>query len=184
MKDREVVKVHDRLFRKIISYETLLERVQEISTQISIDYKGKRPIFLPVLNGSFMFASDLMRMLQYPCEIEFINARSYHGTKSSGLVEVETFFRQSLTDRHLVILEDIVDTGLTMKTLLERLAQENPASIAIASVLVKPGALTVDIKIDYACFEIANDFVVGYGLDYDGLGRNLPGIYQEFTEET
>lgn len=179
----DVVQVHDRTFKKIISYEQLLVRVQAIAAEIAKDYPDKRPVFLPVLNGSFMFASDLMRSMSFPCEIEFINARSYTGTKSSGHVEVRTYFRQSLKDRHLVILEDIVDTGLTMETLLEKLEEEEPASIAVASVLVKPDSMKVQIDVAYSGFEIGDEFVVGYGLDYDGLGRNLPGIYQETTND-
>ena len=179
----DVVKVHDRTFRKIISYPELLERVEAIARQIALDYPEKKPVFLPVLNGSFMFAADLMRSLSFPCEIEFINARSYTGIKSSGHVDVQTYFRQSLKDRHLVILEDIVDTGLTMKTLLAKLEEEEPASIAVASVLVKPDSMQVAIDVAYAGFEIGDEFVVGYGLDYNGLGRNLPGIYQETTTD-
>jgi hypoxanthine phosphoribosyltransferase len=175
-----VVRVHDRNFREIITREQILARVEIISKSIEHDYDGMNPVFLPILNGSFMFAADLMRSMHFPCEIEFINAKSYAGVKSSGHVVVETHFNRSLKGRHLVILEDIVDTGLTMQTLLKELEKEEAASIAVATVLVKPEAMQVDIEVRYAAFEIGNEFVVGYGLDYDGLGRNLPGIYQEF----
>lgn len=175
----DTVRVHDRLFRKIISYAEILERVGHIAQQIRWDYDGLNPVFIPVLNGSFMFAADLMRTLEFPCEIEFVDAKSYHGISSSGEVEIETFFRRPKKDRHLIILEDIVDTGMTMDALLKTLRKEGPASIEIASVLVKPKALLTDVQVRYAGFEIGNEFVVGYGLDYDGLGRNLPGIFQE-----
>jgi hypoxanthine phosphoribosyltransferase len=156
-----------------------MDRVEAISAEIIADYKGKYPVFLPILNGSFIFAADLMRFITFPCEIEFISAKSYVGTESRGYVDIESHFIRSMKGRHLIILEDIVDTGLTMHTLLRRLQQDKPASIAIATVLQKPDALKVDVNVDYKCFDISDDFVVGYGLDYDGLGRNLPGIYQE-----
>jgi hypoxanthine phosphoribosyltransferase len=176
---KDVVQVHDRKFSKIISYETILKKVNEIASAIRKDYQGLDPVFIPVLNGSFMFAADLMRTLEFPCEIEFVDAKSYHGITSSGEVEIETFFRRSKKDRHLIILEDIVDTGMTMEALIRTLEKEAPASIEIATVLTKPDALIADVSVRYTGFEIGNEFVVGYGLDYDGLGRNLPGIYQE-----
>jgi len=180
---KKIVKVHDRKFKRIISYETIVKRVEEIASEIRKDYKGLNPVFIPVLNGSFMFAADLVRALGFPCEIEFVDAKSYHGISSSGEVVIETFFRRSKEARHLIILEDIVDTGMTMEALLKTLEKENPASIEIATVLTKPDALIADVQVKYTGIEIGNEFVVGYGLDYDGLGRNLPGIYQEFVEE-
>lgn len=178
----EAVSIHGREFREIITHQQLMERVEAISAEIIRDYKGMHPVFLPILNGSFIFAADLMRFITFPCEIEFISAKSYRGRESTGHVDVHSHFVRSLKGRHLIILEDIVDTGLTMDTLIKRLRKDNPASIAIATVLIKPNALKVDIDVRYTAFEIGNEFVVGYGLDYDGLGRNLPGIYQEVSE--
>ena len=126
-----------------------------------------------------MFAADLMKVINFPCEIEFINARSYKGAKSTGKVQVETHFNEKLAGRHVIILEDIVDTGLTIEALLEELRVDEPASIEIASFLIKPGSLRVPLDIKYSCFKIDNEFVVGYGLDYDGQGRNIKGIFQE-----
>ncbi len=177
------VHVLDRSFYEIISHDSILARIDEIAEQILKDYKGLNPVFLPVLNGSFMFAADLLKTINFPCEIEFINAKSYKGVKSSGKVMVETHCKESLSGRHIIIIEDIVDTGLTMQALLEELEVDTPASIEIASLLIKPGSLRVPLDIKYSCFKIENDFVVGYGLDYDGYGRNLKGIFQEKTIE-
>lgn len=176
------IKVHDRKFAEIISYTKIVSRIKQISDIISKEYKDLVPVFLPVLNGSFMFAADLMKAFQHPAEIEFVNAKSYHGTSSTGKVLVETYFKQPVKGKHLIIIEDIVDTGLTMQKLLEKLEAEQPASIAIITLLNKPKAHKVPIDIKISGFDIKNEFVVGYGLDYDGLGRNLLGIFQEVTE--
>lgn len=176
------IQVHDRKFSEIISYEKIAFRIKQIAEEIAEEYKGITPVFLPVLNGSFMFAADLMKAFQYPAEIEFVNAKSYHGTSSTGKVLVETYFKQPVKGKHLIILEDIVDTGLTMQKLIEKLEQEEPASIAIITLLDKPKAHKVPVEIKLSGFQIKNEFVVGYGLDYDGLGRNLLGIFQEVED--
>lgn len=177
------IKVKDRYFKPLISEAKIAERIAEIAAQIKVDFGDKKPVFLPVLNGSFMFAADLMKVIQWPCEIEFINAKSYAGTASTGVVKVETYFKKPMENRHLIIIEDIVDTGRTMDKLLKILAAEQPASISVASLLVKPDNLEIDIDVRYFGFKIANEFVVGYGLDYDGMGRNLLAIYQETSEK-
>ena len=138
---------------------------------------GKNPLFLSVLNGSFMFTSDLMKNITIPCEISFVKLASYQGVSSTGVIKEVIGITEDLTDRTVVIVEDIVDTGLTMQRLLETLGTRNPKEIHIASLLVKPDKLKVDLNIEYVAMEIPNDFIVGYGLDYDGFGRNYADIY-------
>lgn len=152
-------------------------RVAEVAAQISHDLEGKRPLFLAVLNGSFVFAADLLRGIETPCEISFVRMASYEGTSSTGAVKQLIGLKEDIKDRTVVIVEDIIDSGLTMVHLLELLKEKQPADIKIAALLVKPGNLKVELDIPYCCFEIPNDFIVGYGLDYDGEGRNLPSIY-------
>ena len=134
-------------------------------------------MFLAVLNGSFVFAADLLRGIDIPCEISFIRVSSYEGTTSTGKVSQLIGLKEDITNRTVVIVEDIIDSGLTMQELLRLLKEKNPKDIRIASLLVKPGNLKVDLDIPYSCFEIPNEFIVGYGLDYDGEGRNLRNIY-------
>ena len=171
------VQVRDREFTKSISEEKILQRVAEVASQISSDLKDKNPLFLAVLNGSFVFAADLVRGVNIPCEITFVRMASYQGTESTGEVQQLIGLKEKLEGRSVVIIEDIIDSGLTMKRLLETLKKENPSDLRIAALLVKPGNLKVDLDIPYCCFEIPNDFIVGYGLDYDGYGRNLRNIY-------
>lgn len=175
----EPIKVKDRYFKELITYQRILERVNTIAKEIEKDYADSLPVFLPVLNGSFMFAADLMKVIQVPSEIEFINAKSYSGTSTTGVVKVETFFKKPMNGRHIVIIEDIVDTGFTIQKLVKTLEAEEPASIEVAALLIKPESFEVPVNVKYHGFEIGNEFVVGYGLDYDGMGRNILGIYQE-----
>ncbi len=137
----------------------------------------KNPLFLAVLNGSFMYASDLMKFINIPCEISFVKVASYAGTESSGKVTEVIGLNEDITGREIVIVEDIVDTGHTMERMLEILKKKNPANIHISTLLLKPGKLQVPLDIEYAAMEIPNDFIVGYGLDYDQQGRNLRDIY-------
>lgn len=137
----------------------------------------KNPLFLAVLNGSFMYASDLMKFINIPCEISFVKVASYAGTESSGKVTEVIGLSEDITGREIVIVEDIVDTGHTMERMLEILKKKNPANIHISTLLLKPGKLQVPLDIEYAAMEIPNDFIVGYGLDYDQQGRNLRDIY-------
>ncbi len=173
----ENVTVRDRKFTVSITEETIKRRVAEVAAQISKDLEGKDPLFLAVLNGSFIFAADLMRGITIPCEITFMRMSSYEGTSSTGNVQQLIGLKENIKGRTVVIIEDIIDSGLTMKHLLETLADKEPADVRIASLLVKPGNLKVKLDVPYCCFEIPNDFIVGYGLDYDGEGRNLPHIY-------
>lgn len=171
------IKVRDREFAVSIPEEKIKARVAEIAAQISHDLEGKRPLFLAVLNGSFVFAADLLRGIDTPCEITFVRMASYEGTSSTGDVKQLIGLKEDIKDRTVVIVEDIIDSGLTMVHLLDLLKEKQPADIKIAALLVKPGNLKVNLDIPYCCFEIPNDFIVGYGLDYDGEGRNLPSIY-------
>ena len=171
------IKVRDREFAVSIPEEKIKARVAEIAAQISHDLEGKRPLFLAVLNGSFVFAADLLRGIDTPCEISFVRMASYEGTSSTGDVKQLIGLKEDIKDRTVVIVEDIIDSGLTMVHLLDLLKEKQPADIKIAALLVKPGNLKVNLDIPYCCFKIPNDFIVGYGLDYDGEGRNLPSIY-------
>lgn len=171
------VKVLDRNFTVSIKEAEILKRVAEIGAQISRDTEGKKPLFLVVLNGSFMFASDLMKTITTPCEISFVKLASYEGTNSSGNVKQLIGLNESLRGRCVVIVEDIIDSGLTMQELLKLLKEYEPSEVRIASLLVKPANLQVNLTVDYTCFEIPNDFIIGYGLDYDGEARNLRDIY-------
>lgn len=171
------IKVRDREFAVSIPEEKIKARVAEIAAQISHDLEGKRPLFLAVLNGSFVFAADLLRGVDTSCEISFVRMASYEGTSSTGDVKQLIGLKEDIKDRTVVIVEDIIDSGLTMVHLLDLLKEKQPADIKIAALLVKPGNLKVNLDIPYCCFEIPNDFIVGYGLDYDGEGRNLPSIY-------
>lgn len=171
------IKVRDREFAVSIPEEKIKTRVAEIAAQISHDLEGKCPLFLAVLNGSFVFAADLLRGIDTPCEISFVRMASYEGTSSTGDVKQLIGLKEDIKDRTVVIVEDIIDSGLTMVHLLDLLKEKQPAEIKIVALLVKPGNLKVNLDIPYCCFKIPNDFIVGYGLDYDGEGRNLPSIY-------
>ena len=166
-----------RQFAISLSEERIRQRVAETAAQISQDLEGKNPVFLAVLNGSFVFAADLMRGISIPCEINFVRFSSYEGMNSTGSVKELLGLNQSLKGRTVVVIEDIIDSGLTMQELLVYLQKFEPTDLKVASLLVKPGNMQVKLDIDYTCFEIPNDFIVGYGLDYDGFGRNLPAIY-------
>jgi len=176
------VRLNNKSFRLYKSESEILNAVRQVAHQINEDYIGKRPLLIPVLNGSFMFASDLIKELMLDCELCFIKAASYQGTNSTGTVTSIIGLNENIEGRHLIIIEDIVDTGNTLAKILPLFHEGKPASIKIASLLFKPLALKHDFKIDYVGMEIPNEFIVGYGLDYDGLGRNLRDIYQ-VTEE-
>lgn len=171
------IKVRDREFTVSIPEAKILQRVAEVAAQINNDLKNENPLFLAVLNGSFVFAADLMRCMEMPCEISFVRMASYEGTSSTGKVKQLIGLKEEIKGRTVVIVEDIIDSGLTMKNLLSTLEEKQPKDIRIAALLVKPGNLQVDLDIPYCCFDIPNDFIVGYGLDYDGEGRNLRSIY-------
>lgn len=172
------VRVHDKIFQPFISKEAIQEQVLAIGKKIDEDYEGLNPLFLAVLNGSFIFAADLFRTITIEAEISFIKLASYKGTTSSGNIITAIGLEENLRNKHVIVLEDIIDTGKTLRSFLPDIEQRGVASLKVASFLTKPEALLFDIQADYKCFEIPNKFVVGYGLDYDGLGRNLPELYQ------
>ena len=171
------VQVKDKHFKIFLTEEQIKHRVAEVAAQISRDLEGQKPLLLAVLNGSFMFAADLIRGIDTPCEISFVRMASYVGTKSTGHVKELIGLNEDIEGRTVVVVEDIIDSGLTMKELLGILAEKHPKEVRVASLLVKPGNLKVSLDVPYCCFEIPNDFIVGYGLDYDGEGRNLKHIY-------
>ena len=152
-------------------------RVKELAQQISKDMEGKNPLFLAVLNGAFIFAADLMREMTIPCEISFVKLASYQGTTSTGKIKEVMGINEDLTGRTVIILEDIVETGLTIKQMKESLGTRNPASVHVCTLFFKPERLEVDLKLDYVAFSIPNDFILGYGLDYDQQGRGLKDLY-------
>ena len=172
-----IVKIKDKTFKTSIPEAEILGKVKVVADRINKDFEGKKPVFLAVLNGSFIFAADLLRMITIPNEISFVKYASYQGTSSTGKMKELMGINQDLSGRDVIIVEDIVDSGFTMQHMIEDLKTKNPASIHICSLLVKPGNLKVDLDIDYAVMEIPNDFIVGYGLDYDQEGRNLRDIY-------
>lgn len=174
----EVIKVHDKSFGTYLSEEVILKRIKELSAAINKDYAGRRPLFIVILNGSFMFAADIFKHLTIEAEICFIKLASYKGMKSSGKVVTSIGLEEDLFGKDVVILEDIVDTGKTLHNFLPKLEHQQPKSLKIVTLLHKPEATEHAITLDYVGFEIPNRFVVGYGLDYDGLGRNLKEIYQ------
>jgi hypoxanthine phosphoribosyltransferase len=175
------VKVKDKLFEPMISAAEITSVVDGIARRINADYAGKEPLFLCVLNGSFIFASDLLRKIDLPCRLSFVKYASYTGIQSTQSIKTLLGLNEELAGTDVIIVEDIVDSGLTMSHLLEELSEKNPASVRIATFCFKKDAFKSDFKIDYVGMEIPDRFVVGYGLDYDGYGRNFDGIYQLVT---
>lgn len=175
------MKIKDREFSIFLGKNEIEQRIENIAEQINRDYEGQTPLFVAVLNGSFMFAADLMKKIQISAEISFIKLNSYHKTHSSGKVKELVGLDENIFGRHLIIVEDIVDTGLTIKHLLRELQELGPKSIEVATLLHKPEATVEDLRLQYVGFEIPNKFVVGYGLDYDGQGRNLNDLYSLVT---
>lgn len=172
----EYVKLHDKTFEPYFSPQEIDTWVNELGTLISVDYKDKKPLLIAVLNGAFMFASDLMKKISIDCEISFIKSTSYQGIESTGNLNELIGLNENIDGRHVIVVEDIVDTGNSMFKTLESLKSKNPASIEVCTLLFKPEALQHSIPLKYIGKSIPNDFVVGYGLDYDGLGRNLDAI--------
>ena len=178
-----VIQVHDKKFTPYLTVSQIDEQVKRLGAEMNKDYAGKRPLFIAILNGSFMFASDLFKELTIEAEICFIKLASYKGTRSTGHVITSIGLDESLKDRHVIIVEDIVDTGKTLSEFMPQLADQHPASLRIAALLHKPDALVHPLTLDYVGFNVPNKFLLGFGLDYDGLGRNLPEIYQLVGEE-
>jgi hypoxanthine phosphoribosyltransferase len=171
------MKIKDKEFDLYIPRDRIDSKVIEIAFKINKEYANKNPIFIVVLNGAFMFAADLMKVVNIESELSFVKISSYEGTESSGKVKEIIGLTESIAGRHVVIIEDIVDTGITMEHILKSLNQLSPASISIATFLLKPKSLQRKIDLKYIGFEIPSDFVIGYGLDFNGYGRNLSDVY-------
>ena len=171
------ITLKDKQFKPYIASEKIMEAVKGIAIKINADLKNDKPLFLVVLNGSFMFASDLLKEINFACEISFIKVASYHGTSSSGTVTELIGLTEDVSNRTVVILEDIVDTGTTLEKLISVLNKKNIKQYKVATVFFKPSEYKKQTKLDYVGIEIPNEFVVGYGLDYDGFGRNLKDVY-------
>lgn len=173
------ITAHDLSFEPFISEAAITARVKFLGSKIREQYQGQRPLFVGVLNGAFVFAADLVRASGIECEVAFVRLASYEGTASSGKVATVLGLDFEVKNRHIIVVEDIVDSGRTLHFFFEELQKLEPASVALAALLYKPEALQFPVKINYLGFEIPNKFVVGYGLDYNGLCRNLPSIYQK-----
>ena len=173
------VKIHDKTFEIAIHHDKILERVKKIALQMNEDLKDKDVIFLGILNGSFMFAADLYKYITIPAPISFLKLASYQGTFSSGKVKRLIGINEDIADKTVIILEDIVDSGVTLEQIIKQLKGYDPAEIKVATLLYKPEAFQKSIDLDYIGFSVPPDFIIGYGLEYDGLGRNLPHIYKE-----
>jgi hypoxanthine phosphoribosyltransferase len=175
----ENINVHDLSFVPFIKHQEIVDRVKQLANQINLDYQDKNPIFVPILNGAFIFAADLIKEINIPCEVSFVKVSSYLGTQSSGEVDEVIGLDDDIRGRHLIIVEDIVDTGITMGALTKLLKNFNPESITICSLFTKPDSIENKIDIQYTGFEIEDKFILGYGLDYDQQGRNLKDVYQK-----
>jgi len=173
----DTITIKDLSFKPYISETDLQESVKQVAQKINQDYQGKSPLFLGVLNGSFMFIGDLMKSINIDCLISFVKLASYEGTESSGKVSELIGLNENIEDKDIILIEDIIDTGNTLEKLHQILEEKKPKSIKIATLLYKPEAYKKSYKIDYVGKEIPNAFVLGYGLDYDGYGRNLSSIY-------
>lgn len=176
--NQAIVTLKDKEFVPYLSAKEIDEAIVGVANRINNDFMGKEVLFIAILNGSFVFAADIMRKIDLKNQISFVKVASYEGISSTGTVKKIIGLMDSLTNRHVIILEDIIDTGNTLDKLLPTLVAEEPASISLCTLLFKPEAFKADFKIDYVAKEIPNKFIVGYGLDYDGYGRHLPDIYQ------
>ncbi len=176
---RETVQIHDREFKLMITPEELQERTIAMAHEISNDLASADPLVLVVLNGAFIFAADLVREMSFDPEMQFAKLRSYHGLKSTGSVRMQLpYDDDDIPNRHILIVEDIIESGLTLHSLCEKLMNHGAASVRLATLLLKPNCLNTELKIDYVGFEIPDEFVIGYGMDYNERGRNLKGIYR------
>jgi hypoxanthine phosphoribosyltransferase len=169
--------INGKIFREMITEEVIADRIKELALQINNELSGKDVVFVGILNGAFLFAADLFRQVSFQARISFVKLASYKGTSSSGTIKELIGWNEDLKNKSIVVIEDIVDTGNTLERIVEELEMRKAAEIKIAALLYKPDAYKKNITLDYIGFEIPNDFVVGFGLDYDGLGRNLPSVY-------
>ena len=177
-----IIQIKDKKFSLSIKDTEILAAVKNVAHQITEDLAGTNPLFICVLNGAFMFAADLLKEINFPCEVTFVKLSSYSGLVTSGSVKEIIGLSESVVGRNIVIVEDIIDTGITMERILDSLAAKGAKDVHVATFLQKPDALQRDIKINYIAMKIPNDFIVGYGLDYDGYGRNLKDIYTVVPE--
>jgi len=175
---KNIIKVRDKEFSLFISFEEIDSAITKVANEINNDLKGHTPLFLVILNGAFMFAADLFKKIDLDCEISFVKLASYTGTQTSSIVKELLGLGEDIKGRTIVIVEDIVDTGITMESMIKQLKEKEVKEIRIATLLFKPDAFIKDYKIDYTGMKIPNDFIVGYGLDYNGHGRNLKDIYK------
>jgi len=174
------VKIFDKEFRLYIPKTKIFSAEEKIAEDINMKFKGKNPLFLSILKGSFMFATEIFKRITLnDAEISFVRLSSYSGTSSTGVVKNIIGLNENIEGRHIIILEDIIETGITIKKSIELLKSKKPAGVYIATLLLKPDKLKVPLKIDYTGFKISDDFIIGHGLDYNQRGRNLPDIYQE-----
>jgi len=171
------IRILDKNFREFITDKAIQKRVEELALELNRDLAGKDVVFLGILNGAFLFAADLFKQINLECRISFVKLASYEGTSSSGTIKELIGWNEDINNKTVVVIEDIVDTGHTLERIVGELVIRKAAEIKIATAFYKPGAYTKSIPLDYVGFEIPNDFVVGYGLDYDGFGRNLPSVY-------
>ena len=176
------VKIKDKTFETSMTEAEIKQRVKELAQQMSRELEGKNPLFLAVLNGAFIFAADLMREMTIPCEISFVKLASYQGTTSTGTIHEVIGINEDLMGRTVVIVEDIVESGLTIKRMMEQIGTRHPASVQVCTLFFKPEKLKEDLTLDYVAFSIPNDFILGYGLDYDQQGRGLKDLYTLVTE--
>jgi len=172
-----MIHIRDKSFIPFLSSSAIQSRILELAKEINDDYQDKNPLFIGVLNGAFVFLSDLFKRIEIPCEVTFVRVSSYQNTQSTGSVKQILGLQEDIRDRHILLVEDIVDTGLTMQQILQEVLALQPASVATVTLLHKPEALAAEIDLNYVGFEIENKFVVGYGLDYNGQGRNLDAVY-------
>jgi hypoxanthine phosphoribosyltransferase len=171
------IRILDKKFRELLTEKNIQKRIEELAERVNRDLAGKEVVFLGILNGAFLFAADLFRRIEFPARISFVKLASYEGTISSGSIKELIGWNEDIKNKTIVIVEDIIDTGNTLERIMGELAIRKAKEVKIATLLFKPAAFTKDFQLDYVGFEIPNDFVVGYGLDYEGLGRNLPSVY-------
>ena len=177
------VKLYDKTFEVMIPAEQIDRAVEQVAEQINVDYADREtPLFLGVLNGSFMFMSDLMKKVDFNCELSFVKLASYAGTSTTGKVQELIGLKNNIEGRHVIVVEDIVDTGESIEHLMRSLSGHNPASVEVATLFFKPNSYSKQIPIKYKALEIGNEFIVGYGLDYDQLGRNLKDVFVVVNE--
>jgi hypoxanthine phosphoribosyltransferase len=178
----DTIKIKDKSFRISIREAEIKQRVKALAEEMSHDLEGKNPLFLAVLNGAFIFAADLMREMTIPCEISFVKLASYQGTTSTGKIQEVIGINENLEGRTVVIVEDIVESGQTMKRMVEQIGTRNPASVKICTLFFKPDKLKENLSLDYVAFNIPDDFILGYGLDYDQAARGLKHVYSIIEE--